>query len=710
MSKISILLPYKENFSPQYAGAVSLYVKDTSLKSKYREDITVYGHTDLKKFTNLKYVNISLKKSILSSVSKYYVNSFIEHELKNPSKVIEIHNRPIYLNLIFNKNIAAKLVLYFHNDPLTMNGSKSLEDRQFLLKRSSKIIFNSEWSKKRFLNNMDSSVVNSEKLTVIYQSSDKKKINFSKKKKWITFVGKLNTAKGYDLFGKAILKILKKYKSWSGIVIGDEPRQKLFFNHPRLKKMGFLKHSEVLKIYSLSSIAVACSRWNEPLGRTSLEASSRGCAVIISNRGGLPETITHGIILRNLNLKSVYEAIKKLVNNDQKLKTLQKLSYKNFHHTHKSVASSIDNYRKKLVEKKLINLIDLPKLNRLKILHVTNFNERHDGRLFFNTGRRINNGFIRLNHSVLDYSDRDIIKYYKKINDYSGVNSLNSKLIKVVENYRPNLIVFGHADMVNSETLEFIKKNYPDTKLAQWFLDRMDGIWINNKYRFLSKIKYMDSNFTTTSPTVLNFLPKDKNIYFIPNPSDESFETLENYNNKKCIYDVFFALSHGVHRGILKRGKYDKREKFINKLIEMTPNAKFDIYGIKKIQPVWAAAFYKSLSRCKMGINLSQGEPIKYYSSDRVTQLIGNGLLTFIDEKTHYRNFFSDKELVFYKNLSDLSEKINKYIVDEKARINIAKNGKNKYLKYFNSSNVAKYIIKKTFSNLYQKDTFIWEK
>ena len=75
----------------------------------------------------------------------------------------------------------------------------------------------------------------------------------------------------------------------------------------------------------------------------------------------------------------------------------------------------------------------------------------------------------------------------------------------------------------------------------------------------------------------------------------------------------------------------------------MTPNAKFDIYGIKKIQPGWAAAFQKSLSRCKMGINLSQGEPIKYYSSDRVTQLIGNGLLTFIDEKTHYRNFFGTR-------------------------------------------------------------------
>ena len=32
--KISILLPYKENFSANYAGAVSLFVKDTIINSK----------------------------------------------------------------------------------------------------------------------------------------------------------------------------------------------------------------------------------------------------------------------------------------------------------------------------------------------------------------------------------------------------------------------------------------------------------------------------------------------------------------------------------------------------------------------------------------------------------------------------------------------------------------------------------------------------
>ena len=41
--KISILLPYKENFSPIYAGAVSLFIKDTVKLSRYKNKITIFG-------------------------------------------------------------------------------------------------------------------------------------------------------------------------------------------------------------------------------------------------------------------------------------------------------------------------------------------------------------------------------------------------------------------------------------------------------------------------------------------------------------------------------------------------------------------------------------------------------------------------------------------------------------------------------------------
>ena len=91
-------------------------------------------------------------------------------------------------------------------------------------------------------------------------------------------------------------------------------------------------------------------------------------------------------------------------------------------------------------------------------MHVTNFNERHNGRLFYNTGKRINNGLVRLNHSVLEFSDRDIVNYYRKINDFDGSKKLNSKLIEVISNYLPDIIIFGHADLIKRETILFIKK------------------------------------------------------------------------------------------------------------------------------------------------------------------------------------------------------------------------------------------------------------
>ncbi len=705
--KIAILLPYKENFSPAYPGAVSLFVKDTTNISKYKKNITVYGNTIYKKIFPIKYFNIPLNNFKFQSKSKQYVEKFIKIEKENPSDIIEIHNRPNYLSDIVKFLGKKNLVLYFHNDPLTMTGSKSINERKFLLKNCYKIIFNSNWSKKRFLEGMHDKFVNSEKLLVVFQSAKKLLIDLKQKKKQITFVGKLNRSKGYDIFGNAVIKILNKYPDWKANVVGDEQRDKIEFKHKNLKNYGFISHKKVLEIYKKTSIAIVCSRWEEPFGRTSLEASSAGCAVIISNRGGLPETITNGLILKSLTIEALYKNIDYLIKNKTKRSELQKKSIKNFYLTHKFVSSNIDAYRDEKF--KYLQLFSIKKNISLRILHVTNFNERHDGRLFFNTGRRINNGLVRLGHSILEFSDRDIQKYYKSYRDISGSKNLNNKLKKTCYNFKPDLILFGHADLVSPQTLGELKDDYPNLKMSQWFLDPLNKKgpdFMRNKNRILDKSDFMEANFLTTSPDVLSFLSKKTRNYFIPNPSDSSFETLKNYN-KNCNMDVFFALSHGVHRGILKSGKYDDRAVFVKKLIDKTKNVKFDIYGIDKVQPIWADHYFKTISNSKMGLNLSRGEPIKYYSSDRITQIIGNGLVTLIDERTGYQDFFNNNEMVFYKNLDDLSEKISRISQDEKMRKKIGKKGRDKYLKYFNSTLVAEFILNKTF-DLKNKNKYLW--
>ena len=55
--KISILLPYKENFSPEYPGAVSIFLNSVTKISKFKKHITVYGRNKFKKKYDIKYRN-----------------------------------------------------------------------------------------------------------------------------------------------------------------------------------------------------------------------------------------------------------------------------------------------------------------------------------------------------------------------------------------------------------------------------------------------------------------------------------------------------------------------------------------------------------------------------------------------------------------------------------------------------------------------------
>ena len=102
--KISVLLPYKENFSEKYAGAVSIFVRDIALNSNYYDTTRIYGYTTLKKIFLKKYINIPLKKNFFKSTSKIYVEEFLKKEQKFNSDIIEIHNRPNYIKYLKKVN------------------------------------------------------------------------------------------------------------------------------------------------------------------------------------------------------------------------------------------------------------------------------------------------------------------------------------------------------------------------------------------------------------------------------------------------------------------------------------------------------------------------------------------------------------------------------------------------------------------------------
>ena len=256
---IFIILPFKESLDPNKSGAVAIFIKDSLKYSKYKNYIKIISSSD---FSNSKFFK-----------NKNYIIEFCKKYKKSKISIIEIHNRPEYVNILKKHFPYSKIVLTYHNDPLSLRGSALPSERENILKNCEKLIFISEWIKTRFFINISSNIRNNYEL-IYCGVLKKKKINISKKNKNILFVGKLNESKGYHIYHEVAKRFKKINPDWNFIAIGDEPRKKIFPKPNIIKEIGYKNNNDVLNYYERSEIAIGNSVWNEPLGRIAIEASS----------------------------------------------------------------------------------------------------------------------------------------------------------------------------------------------------------------------------------------------------------------------------------------------------------------------------------------------------------------------------------------------------------------------------------------------------
>ncbi len=688
--KIATILPYKENYTFSKAQAAAIWVCDFFKYSTHKKDNYIFGNTNTKDYLTKNYINVPLKKrSKLKSTTTEYCDNFISLIKDKNFDIVEIHNRPLVFTYLKNK-IDQKFILYFHNDPISMKGSKTIDERLNLLNNVDKIVFVSKWTQTQFFKGLDQKLLN--KTDVIYPSIHKEKKIF-KKNNNIVFVGKLNVSKGYDIYKDAIIKILDEFNNWKAFSIGDESRSRPIINHERHIELGFLKHKNVLKFLDKSEIAVVPSRWEEPFGRTALESSSRACATIISNKGGLPETTDHCVILKRLTAEELYLNIKKLIKQKKLRKRLQLNGFKNVKHIIKSNSFLIDSIREKLIHNFSLNFIK----NKLRIINLYNSGQKLNHRLYnISIGKKFTNGFIRNGHDVLEISDRDFIRQNRLFSLSGSKIKFQEYLFETFKNYNPDFFIFGHTNNIDLDTLNNIKSTNKSLIISQWNEDPVMpslGYSRKNIQNISLYSNIVDHNFITTHPSILKKQNKNiKNLHFFFVPVDKNIECFDVFNLKPAM-DLFYAMSHGVNRANLKKGKIDDRINFLNRLTNNLQNINYDFYGFKNKEPIWGNNFYQALVNSKMGLNLSRGLPTKYYSSNRIASLIGNGLLTFIDKKTEINDFFNKNEIVLYDNIDDLSQKIKFYKKNQKIRKKIASNGKKKYFKLFNELKITKYII-----------------
>jgi len=338
----------------------------------------------------------------------------------------------------------------------------------------------------------------------------------------------------------------------------------------------------------------------------------------------------------------------------------------------------------------------------MKILHISNFVQKHHGRLYWNHAFKITNGLIRNGHSVYLFSDRDISRS-NILNNFTNDYYTQINLIETFKNYDPDLVFVGHADRIANSTLKEMKEIKKSLKIIEW---NVDNYFLDNTEAKLKKrSEVVDGIFITNADENIANCANSKNfISFFPNIFDASIENLKIFENFDFKYDLFFALSHGVGSGKIKKNISKKsnsasvyREDFLEKIQNAIPELKANFFGYKGKQPVWGSEFEKQLELSPMSLNLSRKPHIKYYSSDRIAQYLGNGSALFIDRISELEDLFTNNEVFFYEDIDDLIRLIKKLMMNTSLVQKTAHNGWIRGHKFYNDKIVTKFMIDSVF-------------
>ena len=314
---------------------------------------------------------------------------------------------------------------------------------------------------------------------------------------------------------------------------------------------------------------------------------------------------------------------------------------------------------------------------------------------YYDYANKLANGFVRNNHTVVHYLDRDASRLsnifrMRKL----GVGGANEKFLNQVSVFEPDLILFIHADVIRPETLRRLKESHPAVKLAQV---SVDSLFIPGTVRRINtKSPFTDATFMTTAGEGLRKISGGRPAYYIPNIVDSGMETGRAFDANCDIDLIFVCGSFDAEGG-------DPRKATLDLIRQRLPDISFPYHVDNETDGLWGADYMAAIGRSKCGLNLSRQregplniakpEDLYVYSSDRVSHLTGNGVLAFTHEQYHLDQLFTEDEMVFFKSNDDLIDKIAHFLENEDGRRRIAKNGWEKAHRDLNERLAAQYIV-----------------
>lgn len=325
---------------------------------------------------------------------------------------------------------------------------------------------------------------------------------------------------------------------------------------------------------------------------------------------------------------------------------------------------------------------------------------RRYGNWKFFTDLKLYNGMIRNNWNVCTFSDRDIARLAAPLGIKPlGVKATNRHFIETCDNFRPDVIFLGHCDTLTNDTLREVKRRHSHAPLIYY---NIDALWIGkNVAKIHHRKEVVDALFCTTGGHALDqFRKGNKIVGYIPNAVDPSIDTHDN------------SIKTDFERDLMYCGKgdtSDERYPLILNLHDRLKNKlRFHTYGIYGKPEVWGESYERVMTTSKMALNLNRIEGWPLYSSDRIAQLIGNGLLTFVWDKGHMHKLLDNRHAAFFKNEDELVYKVMQFHNDDAMRQTVAAAGRAYYHEHFSAQRITLYMIEKAASTPLSND-YAWE-
>jgi hypothetical protein len=254
---------------------------------------------------------------------------------------------------------------------------------------------------------------------------------------------------------------------------------------------------------------------------------------------------------------------------------------------------------------------------------------------------------------------------------------MNQFLIQLVDDISPDIVVFGHAELIEYSTYEYIKSK--NIKMVFWYND------LPLPTDMKQKSEYFDLILSTAAGMMMDDLRKFHNYsFFMPNLVDKSIERYRSFENISYKSDILFTGRYDNERGELID--------FIKNNIETKLPKTF--LGIDKDSVVIGDEYLKAIADSKIALshNRKFSTEYKWFTSDRMMHILANGTFCLSTPMLNNEDFFEDK-LEIYNNLDELNEKIKFYLNNEDKRINNAKWLYERTHNLFNSKRVTKYIL-----------------